>query len=125
MRCRRPGSDQNSQMPINQVVARHLLVQEGQEVASIHRAHPGTTAARQKPGQSKPALPLWEYLIYQDGEQLPVCGTNPPGSDEQRGVGPARVPQTSTRGTCGSTLLIRVEDVVLRLHGHMAGVSAV
>jgi hypothetical protein len=28
-------------------------------------------------------------------------------------------------GTRGSTLLVRVEDVVLRLHGHMARVSAV
>ena len=27
--------------------------------------------------------------------------------------------------TLGSTLLVRVEDVVLRLHGHMADVSAV
>ena len=27
--------------------------------------------------------------------------------------------------TRGSTLLVRVEDVVLRLHGHMARVSAV
>jgi hypothetical protein len=33
----------------------------------------------------------------------------------ERGVG----------GTRGSTLLVRVEDVVLRLHGHMARVSAV
>jgi hypothetical protein len=29
------------------------------------------------------------------------------------------------RGTRGSTLLIRVEDVVLRLYGHMASVSAI
>jgi hypothetical protein len=28
-------------------------------------------------------------------------------------------------GSRGSTLLVRVEDVVLRLHGHMARVSAV
>jgi hypothetical protein len=28
-------------------------------------------------------------------------------------------------GTRGSTLLVRVEDVVLRLHGHMARVSAI
>src|SRR4029077_8213493 len=29
------------------------------------------------------------------------------------------------QGTRGSTLLVRVEDVVLRLHGHMARVSAI
>jgi len=32
---------------------------------------------------------------------------------------------SSMSGTRGSTLLVGVEDVVLRLHGHMARVSAI
>jgi len=39
-------------------------------------------------------------------------------------VGP--IPSDTVKvGTRGSTLLVRVEDVVLRLHGRMARVSAV
>src|SRR3984893_19206554 len=34
-------------------------------------------------------------------------------------------PATLAEGTRGSTLLVRVEDMVLRLHGHMASVSAI